>query len=72
MKNYWPIIRTLTFLIVGVFNTFLIRPEDSESWKNYLGYFLLALVVFEIASYFIKKIRRVKHVAFDKVGNRIF
>ena len=55
MKKYWPILRALTFLIVGVFNTVLIRPEDSGSWKNYLGYLFLALVVFEIATYFVKK-----------------
>jgi len=47
MKKYWPIIRTLTFLIVGVLNTALIRPEDVGTWKNYTGYILLVLGIID-------------------------
>ena len=58
MKKYWPIIRTLTFLIVGVMNTILIRSEDIGSFKNYLGYLLLILAAVDIIINIVKKVRR--------------
>ena len=54
MKKTWPIIRTLTFLIVGVFNTLLIGPEDVGTWKNYVGYALLLIGVID-AFFLIKR-----------------
>jgi len=54
MKMYWPIFRTLTFLIVGIFNTVLIRSEDLGTWKNYLGYALLIIGIID-AFFLIKK-----------------
>lgn len=54
MKKYWPILRTLTFLIVGIFNTLLIRPEDVGTWKNYIGYGLLIIGIID-AIVLIKK-----------------
>ncbi len=50
--------RVLLFLIVGIFNTVLIRPEDIGSLKNYLGYVLLLLGVFDA---FFLIIRYFKH-----------
>ena len=47
MKKYWPVLRTLTFLIVGVFNTVLIRPEDIGNWKHYAGYILLIIGIID-------------------------
>jgi hypothetical protein len=47
MKKYWGILRTLTFIIVGVFNTALIRPEDIGTWKNYTGYALLTIGIID-------------------------
>jgi len=57
MKKYWPLIRVLTFIIVGVFNTVLLRPEDVGSWKNYIGYLLLILAVIDIITFFYKKFK---------------
>jgi hypothetical protein len=54
MKMHWPIFRTLTFLIVGIFNTVLIRSEDLGTWKNYLGYALLIIGIID-AFFLIKK-----------------
>jgi len=68
MKNsklIWTICRTLTFLVVGLFNTVLIRPEDVGSWKNYLGYFLLALALYDIIALLVK-IRRTNKIAKDQ------
>lgn len=48
-KFFWTIIRTLTFIIVGLMNTLLIRPGEIGSWKNYLGYALLLLAAYDIA-----------------------
>ncbi len=42
-KTSWKIIRTILFLVVGLMNTILIKPEDIGSFKNYLGYGLLIL-----------------------------
>ena len=58
MKKYWPVVRTLTYLIVGLFNTVMIRPEDIGSWKNYLGYFFLVMVVVEIVIFVSKRTKK--------------
>jgi len=34
-KLIWTTIRTLTFLIIGLMNTVIIKPEDIGKWKNY-------------------------------------
>ena len=47
-KVTWTIIRTLLFLIMGLFNTVFIKPEDAGTYKEYLGYFFLILVAAEI------------------------
>lgn len=47
-KLGWSIIRTATFILVGLMNTLLIRPEDVGTWKNYAGYFFLFMAVVDI------------------------
>lgn len=47
-KKQWTILRILLFIIVGLFNTLLIRPEDVGTWKNYLGYALILIAAIEI------------------------
>lgn len=57
MKNtryIWNAIRILTFIVVGAFNTILIRPEDIGTWKNYLGYFLLVFALYDIVTSVIR------------------
>lgn len=46
-RDLWHFSRTLGFWIVGAFNTVLIRPEDVGSWKNYVGWGLIALAVLD-------------------------
>ncbi len=46
-KTSWKIIRTILFLVVGLMNTILIKPEDIGSFKNYLGYGLLILGIID-------------------------
>lgn len=53
-KVIWTIIRTILFLIMGLFNTVFIKPEDAGTYKEYLGYFFLFLVAAEIVG-LIKK-----------------
>ena len=47
-KKHWTIVRILLFVIVGLINTVLIRPEDTGTWKNYLGYGFLFVALIEI------------------------
>lgn len=54
----WQIIRTILFIIIGLFNTVLIRPEDIGSWKNYLGYTFLVIALFDTVSVVRKLIKR--------------
>ena len=42
-KKSWPLIRMLLFIVIGLFNTVFIRPEDVGGWKNYLGYAFLLM-----------------------------
>ena len=57
MRKYWPILRFLTFIVVGIFNTVLIRPEDVGSLKNYIGFLLLLLAAVDMIYFFYKQIR---------------
>ena len=47
MKKYWAVLRTLTFFVVGILNTALIRPEDIGTWKNYVGYAFLIIGIID-------------------------
>lgn len=47
-KKHWAISRILLFIIVGLFNTVLIKTEDVGTWKNYLGYAFLLIALIEI------------------------
>jgi len=42
-NHIWQYLRPILFIILGLFNTVLIRPEDIGSWQNYLGYAFLVL-----------------------------
>lgn len=53
--NYLIII--ITTLIIGLFNTLFIRPEDVGTWKNYVGYVFLVICAFNIGI-FIYKLRK--------------
>jgi uncharacterized membrane protein len=57
-KNLWTLIRTLTFILIGLMNTVFIRPEDIGSWKNYVGYLFLigaAIDAFFLVRKYVKK-----------------
>jgi hypothetical protein len=47
-KKSWTIARILLFVIIGLFNTVLIKPEDIRTWINYVGYCALLLAVIDI------------------------
>jgi len=56
-KLIWNIIRTLTFITVGLFNTVLIRSEDVGTWKNFIGYIFILCAILDIVSLFFKRKR---------------
>jgi len=65
MKNkLWTLIRISTFILVGLMNTILIRPEDVGSWKNYVGYILLIIATVDLSLLFIKPLKK-------KTGNNL-
>jgi hypothetical protein len=52
-NKLWSFTRSLTFIIVGVLNTVLIRQEALGTWKNYLGYILLIVGIIDLF-FFVK------------------
>ena len=58
-KLIWTIIRTLGFVLIGLMNTALIRPEDVGSWKYYAGIAFLIIAVADITYIGIVVNRRV-------------
>lgn len=42
------IIIVATTLIIGLFNTLFLRPEDIGTWKNYVGYVFLIICLVNI------------------------
>jgi predicted neutral ceramidase superfamily lipid hydrolase len=47
------IIIVVTTLVVGLFNTLLIRPEDVGTWRNYVGYAFLIIALVNIVIMFL-------------------
>ena len=45
--DVWHVQRMVLFWIIGVFNAAMVRPEDVGSWKNWLGWLLVALAVMD-------------------------
>ncbi|MCB0665993.1 MAG: hypothetical protein KDC80_09240 [Saprospiraceae bacterium] len=43
----WRLIRTVGFYLVGLMNTLLIRDKDIGTFKNYLGYVLIIVAIFD-------------------------
>ena len=57
-KKILPILLiTITTLIVGLMNTVFIKPEDIETWKNYVGivFLLIAIVNIILFAFVIKR-----------------
>ena len=46
-KMKWRLIRTVGFYLVGFMNTLLIRDKDIGTFKNYLGYVLIIVAIFD-------------------------
>ena len=46
------IIIVATTLFVGLFNTVFIQPEDTGTWKNYVGYAFLVICLVNIVILF--------------------
>lgn len=42
-RDVWHLQRTVLLWLIGVFNTLLLRPEDTGSWKNQAGWAFLAI-----------------------------
>ena len=42
------IVIVITTLLIAIFNTVLIKPEDAGSWKNYVGYAFLIIASINI------------------------
>ena len=42
------IIIIATTLVLGVFNTVLLRPEDVGTWRNYVGYAFLFICLVNV------------------------
>jgi hypothetical protein len=46
-SGVWHVQRTVLFWIIGIFNTAMVRPGDVGSWKNWLGWLLVALAAMD-------------------------
>jgi hypothetical protein len=44
-RALWHTHRTALFWIVGLMNTLWIRPEDTGTWKNWIGIAMLAIAI---------------------------
>jgi len=63
--NLWHLLRTLTFWIVGLFNTVLLRPEDVGEWKHTAGWLFILLAIGDSIFVFMKERRFVAERAVD-------
>ena len=54
-KGVWHVQRTVLFWIIGLLNTVFLRPEDVGTWKNWIGWVVLGLAVFDTVALFLKE-----------------
>ena len=47
IRTIWHFIRTAIFYYLGLTYTVFINPVDAGTWKNYLGYLVLLLALFD-------------------------
>jgi uncharacterized membrane protein YfhO len=66
-KKIWTLVRIATFIIIGLLNTIMIRPEDAGSFKNYIGYILLMIAAVDISVFLIKLCRKNPNKLLDKL-----
>ncbi len=43
--SVWHVLRTVLFWIIGLSNTLWVRPGDAGTWRNWLGWVILALAL---------------------------
>lgn len=67
-RAVWHLIRTLTFWVVGLLNTALIRPEAVGSWRNGLGWLLLLAAVGDSIALYRKERSAPRPAASDGAG----
>jgi len=56
-RAVWHVQRTCLFWIIGLMNTVWIRPEDVGSWKNFVGWAILAIAVVDTVLLFRRERR---------------
>ena len=59
-KTIWRLIIIITTLLVGLMNTVLIRAEDVDSWKNYVGYLFLIIAAINLFYLLLKDVKQSK------------
>lgn len=53
-KNYWGLIRTLLFWVVGFRNTVFVQPDEVGTWKHIIGFIFLAVAIIDTYFYLRK------------------
>ncbi len=48
IRKIWPVVRMIFFLVTGLIFTLLSKEAHTGSFKNYLGYLLLTLAVYDV------------------------
>lgn len=46
-QQYWPLIRTLLFWVMGFRYTVFIEPAEVGSWQHIFGFALLAMAIWD-------------------------
>jgi len=56
-KEIWHLLGTISFWIVGLFNTVLLQPEDVGEWKHWVGRAFIVLAIFDSIAIAMKERR---------------
>ncbi|MCA9726291.1 MAG: hypothetical protein KC729_01315, partial [Candidatus Eisenbacteria bacterium] len=70
-RSVWHVQRTVLFWIVGLMNSVLIRPELAGSWRNYVGWGMLALAVFDTVLLFRSERRAIAMQVVAETGQPV-
>lgn len=60
-QNLWHLLRTLSFWVIGWFNTAMVKDEDVGSWTNWLGWLLLVIALCDSVAIWHKERKAVTH-----------
>jgi len=68
-RPLWHLQRTVLFWILGVLNTAMIRPDQTGTWRHWLGWTFLAIAVWDTYRLHLRERRALSQAGLEPSGS---